>query len=433
MRRGVHLKDKRKLGIIVLLVASLFIITQRVLTTATIEPQYNDYRSRYYFIKFLDSISKIGINLIPLYIGSMHKYFHKTNFVKKIGSFFLIYFFGIIVCNTTIFFAKSSYMNIHDFWTIFFPISQNIFVYGTSCVLGVLFIPFFSKKLDSLDNRNIILIFQVTSILFVILPTFFGKDLWAFQNGSNFVWVFYLLFVGYFIQRLAIYSKIHHKLLHLILSLVLLLSLIFVMTNISPIVHGDFSTVSRFSAPYSFFSMYYTLSLFLFLESFIQKRSNLQLHMNTIATFLINLQIITNWSLNIYIVENYYKIPLYRSGLTWIILIVTYVTVYFLTTVILTLISITMQKIPLYRRLEALLNISDYEDLTNKLKKLYTWLSIRKKIFFVALFFYVFSFIQFFLLAPRQTWQEITRSVFRILSGNQRAIILTTIFVMLFF
>lgn len=427
------LKDKNgKIGIITLIVACLFLIVQRVITSATVNPQYDAYQGRYYIYQIINATTLIGINLVPLFLGYSYQRFRIKNFINKIGSFYLIFFFGAMFCNLIVFFART-YMNSHDFWTVLFPISQNTFVFGTSCMLGVLLLRWLSATLDDLDDRKLGLLIKLSTLLFVLLPTLFSKDLWAFQNGQNIVWIFYLLVLGYAIKRLELDRKVHHTLIHLGISFSIFILLIPAMVIISKVVNGDVSSALRFSVPYSAFAMYYTFSLFLVLQKTVQNRINIQLYMKKAATLLIITQVVTNWSLNNYIIGTYYRVDLSASGFNWLKSIFLFIMFYCATTIVITIVSLLLQKIPIYKRLEQKISFTNYKELLDKLKRIVKWLHSRRKVLYVTIFFYLFTALQMFLLSPHDSLSVAVKTLIGIFAINQLAMILTTIIVMLFF
>lgn len=426
-------KNKIVIPVPTLLIASILIIIQHVLTRATVIPQFSENPSRYYLYYFLKAISIVGLNLIPLFLGYYYQVFLKKNILRKLGSFYLIFFTAAMLCNL-FFYVLRSQLNIRDFWVVFFPISQNYFTFAVSCTLGLLLISKTTERLEELTNSNIIKIMVVLSSLLVVLPTIFGKDLWGFQDGQNIIWIFYLIFLGYGINRLNISEKFRNTYLHLFLSIFILFFSIFLMTNISQLLRGNTTTAFRFCVPYTVTAMYFTLSLFFFLEKTVQKYLSIKMTLQSIATFLISTQVILNWPLVNYMINNFYKKAFPNSGSKWIIQIGLFVLIYIFSTIIVGVISLLLQRNSFYRRLEMKITFSSYEDFIKKLLTIQNWLYKRRKIIFVTVFFYLFSIVQFLLtfrdfVVPK----EVLKQLILILSKYQSTLVLTVLIIMMFF
>lgn len=425
------MKEKENnFGIVTLTVATLLIIIQCILVDATVIPQFAENPTRYYLYNFMKAISIIGLNLIPLFLGYYAHIFRKKDVLKKLGNFYLIFFTSAMICNIFIYMLREQ-LNIRDFWLVFFPISQNYFTYATSCMLGLLLIPITMKYLDSVENRKLKTWVVITSVLFLVLPTLFGKGLWSFQEGENIVWIFYLIFLGYFLQRFDISKKIQHNYFHVLFSLMLLLLSIVLMTNVSLIVRGNTSTAFRFCVPFSLVAMYFTISLFTLLENKLQKSVRLKVPGQWLATFLISMQIVTNWPLIRYVISSYYKKDFPNSGSQWLLRIFLFVLLYLLSSLCLFVISLLLQKIPFYCRLENHLSFSDEQQFMKKIDGIRRWFYSQRKIIFVATFFYFFTFIQFLLISL--DGMNVLNRIIILLTKNQATIILTVWIIMMFY
>lgn len=426
-------KKENRVGITVLAVSSVLITTQLVLLNATVVPQFSENPARYYIYYFAKAITIVGFNLIPLFLGYHSWIFRKKNILKKLGSFYLIFFTVAMSCNF-FFFALRSQINIRDLWIVFFPISQNYFTFAVSCILGLMSIPKMVVRLDELSDTNLKKTNLFLLVLFVILPTMFGKDLWGFQDGKNVMWVFFLIIFGYSINRLDFFTRNKRNFLHLILSLTILLFSIVLMTNISLSIRGNTSTSFRFCMPFSVTSLYFTTSLFLLLEKKTHKFFSIEISLQAIATFLISLQVVLYWPLVSYVVGNFYNKDFPNSGANWLIQIILFVIVYLIATIILTGISLFLQKTSIYRGLENRLTFLSVENFLEKILTIKDLLYRYKKTFFLACFFYFFSIIQFLLTyTEASSVKDVLKQLIRIFSEYQSTLVLTVIIVMTFF
>lgn len=426
-------EQKNQIGIITVLVSSILIIIQSALVNATVIPQFHENPNRYYLYYFIKAISIVGSNLLPIFMGYHAHVFHKKNILKKIGNFYLVFFVSAMLCNL-FFYILRDQINIRDFWVVFFPISQNYFTYATSCMLGLLLIPKITQGLDKLSNDSLKKIALISSVLLVVLPTIFGKDLWGNQNGENILWIIYLIFLGYIIRRLAISEKFRNIYTHFFLSIFLLFASIILMSNISFLLREDTTTAFRFCIPSSIFSMYFTTSLFVILEKRVQKFFSKKFSLQWIATFLICIQVVTNWSLVSYMIRSFYKKDFPNSGSKWLLQIGLFIGIYIFSAFFLTIVSLLLQKFSFYRRFESKLTFSSYEQFLEKIRSIYKWLYDHRKILLTTLFFYVFTTVQLLLLSiDSLNIRKILKQLVNIFISNQSTMVLTVFIIMLFF
>ncbi|EGP4766651.1 alkaline phosphatase family protein [Enterococcus faecium] len=73
------------------------------------------------------------------------------------------------------------------------------------------------------------------------------------------------------------------------------------------------------------------------------------------------------------------------------------------------------------------------EQLTQRWKKRIHWLFVHKSYFLVATFFYCFTFVQIFVLEPKEGWKETIQVALKIFTQRQAPMILTIIIIMGFF
>ncbi|MGC3124134.1 hypothetical protein ACPTJE_15745, partial [Enterococcus faecalis] len=115
-----------------------------------------------------------------LYLGYHGKKSVGTKPLAKFANFFLLYVFGTLVCNLSL---ASFSLNIRDYWTIHFPISQKIFPFATAYLLLFILSPYLYEYLDRLKNEQIKWTKSQLTFFLIALPTFFGKDIWGMASG----------------------------------------------------------------------------------------------------------------------------------------------------------------------------------------------------------------------------------------------------------
>lgn len=424
---------KNKYAMITLSVASIFMITQNVLINATVVPQLTDNPLRYYLYYFAKAISIVGLNLIPLSLGYYSSVIQKRNIIKKLGNFYLVYFTIAMICNL-FFFVLRSQMNIRDLWIVLFPISQNYFTFSVSCMLGLLLIPKAIDKLEKQSDFTIKQIISLLSMLFIVFPTIFSKDLWGFQDGKNVLWVLYLILLGYALKRLNSFKRFKNNYIHLFFSFTILLISIVLMSNVSQTVHGNTTTAFRFCIPFSITSMYFTISLFYQLEEKFQNFFKIRISLQSMATYMIVIQVILNLPVVNYVVGSIYKKDFPDSGKEWLFQIGLLVLIYLLTAIVLTVLSLLLQKTSTFSHFEKVLSFSSYYDFMEKLSVVYQWLYNCRKIIFVALFFYIFSICQFLFSSKDElNISNFLKQLIVIISESQYTLLLTVFIIILFF
>lgn len=428
------MKEKSlRLNYVPIIIACLFMVIQRVLQSATVVPEYGSYLSRFYLYQLMNTIVMVGVNIFPLYLGFNSEKIKEKNVFKNISRYYLMYVGTYFLVNILFYVLKNA-LNMRDYWSIFFPISQNHYGYAVSCVLALLCLPNIVRWLDTTSDQQIKSGVMLTSFLFVILPTLFNKDIWVVQGGKNSVWIFYLFFVGYALKRLALIQKVRWPFLHLVFSISLLVGSIFVMTKISMFMHGDVSTATRFCVLFSVFGMYYTLSLFATLSR--MKKLRLKVSASMIATTLISTQVAINSPVATYFVGTFYKKPYENSGAQWLKAIVIFSILWLSASILLIIINVLAQKTIVFKWLERSLRIDSLDALKNKISSVLKWLSQKRRLVFAAIFFYVFTIIQMFLISESQiniSVSDTVNSYAFILLKRQAPIVLNVLIIMLFF
>jgi phosphoglycerol transferase MdoB-like AlkP superfamily enzyme len=429
---GVFVKksETNKFEVVPIIVAILLMIVQRVLLSAISIPQYGSNSGRFYLYSAAMALVTAGLTIVPMYMGYHSQKLRPKNAFRYLSSFFLVYAVTGLA-SSFFFYLHDSIFPIRDYWIILFPISGNYFIYGVSCVLLLCSIPYLVPWLNKQTPQLLQKIAIVLTIGFVVLPTLFSKDLWGFQEGKNFVWIFYLFFVGYILKRLNWMVKIKFNFLQLCLSVGILLGLIVLMVKVSMIMRGDASTATRFSAPYSIFSMYYSVMLFVFLEKIAQKL-RLNVSGKLIAVMLIVVQTLTSWSLTNYRLSAYWKKAFPDSGVAWVANIAKYIGLYVLATIFLVVVCLLLQKIPLIKRVLAVTSFESIDDLMVKLSAVKRWIYQKRALFYTAIFFYFFTFLQLFLHLKTDGWRENLNIALTIFLQKQSIILLTVMIVMAF-
>ncbi|MBO0423157.1 sulfatase-like hydrolase/transferase [Enterococcus plantarum] len=428
------MKEKSlRLNYIPIIVACLFMVIQRVLQSATVVPEYGSYASRFYIYQTINTIVMVGVNIFPIYLGFNSSKMKDKKVLKNISSYYLMYVATSLLVNIFFYVTKKS-LNVKDYWSIFFPISQNHYSYAVSCVLALLCLPKIVRWWDDNSDQQIKSGLLLTSSMFVLLPTLFSKDIWSAQGGKNVVWIFYLLFVGYALKRLNLVQKVRLPILHLLFSGVLLISSIFVMTKISMFMRGDASTALRFCVPFSVLGMYYTLSLFATLQS--RKRLKLNVPVSIIATTLISTQVAINSPVATYFIGTFYRKPYEKSGALWFKAIILSSVLWLGAAVLCTIINFLFQKTPVFKWLEKLVRVESVDEVKNKVLAVSKWLSQKRRLVLTAAFFYGFTIVQMFLISESKIKVSVADTVNSyafILLKRQAPIVLNVLIIMMFF
>ncbi|PWS24936.1 phosphoglycerol transferase [Enterococcus faecium] len=92
-----------------------------------------------------------------------------------------------------------------------------------------------------------------------------------------------------------------------------------------------------------------------------------------------------------------------------------------------------IQKIRFIHRFIEYFTFDSIEQLTQRWKKRIHWLFVHKSYFLVAAFFYCFTFVQIFVLEPKEGWKETIQVALKIFTQRQAPMILTIIIIMGFF
>ena len=153
--------ESKKYPIVTPIMACIFIIVQRVLFSGTAIPQYDQNGTRFYLYSVALGLVAVGGNLLALYMGYHGKKSVGTKPLAKFANFYLLYVFGTLVLNLSL---ASFSLNIRDYWTILFPISQNIFIK-----------PLFIRVFRSVKERTNQMDHVTTNILFNRFTNFFWK------------------------------------------------------------------------------------------------------------------------------------------------------------------------------------------------------------------------------------------------------------------
>ncbi|MGX7126147.1 hypothetical protein [Enterococcus viikkiensis] len=401
-------------------VTGLLLIMQRTLISATIIPEYNSGNNRYYIYQFLSIIAMIGVNLLPLYIGFYSREISLKKPISKLSRYYFIYLILIFLSNI-LFLIKDAKLNIRDYWVPFFPISQNIFPYAVSTIVALLVVPYLVKYLQKLSDIQLKVGVSLISIFAVVLPTLFENDIWGSKEGTGVFWSIYLISMGYVFKRFEIIPRIKFKLLHLFSSTLILFVLVIIMVQVSEYLHGDLSTATRFSTPVSIFGMYLTISMFACLESNkIHKLIPLKITSNTLITFWISVQVITNWILTIYMINSYYRRDFPNDSRMWLFWIVIIMGGYLLAAVLFSVIGISIQRLSLYRRIYKKFEISSIQDILDKANCISRWIKRNKRLFYVSIFFYFFTILQMIFISDLGNQTKIIKAILNVLTVASR-------------
>lgn len=384
--------NQNKLPALAVIVTAMFFIIERVLLTATTAPSYAEAPRRYFLFAAMKVLVAVAVNLLPLWLGYHWHLFKNRNPLARMAKYWLIYVLSMLF-TFVFFFLLRGTLTFRDLWIIFFPISQNYFGFAVSFVLVALLSPYLFHQLEKLELVRMKQILVVTTILAVILPTIFSKDLWGFLAGKGILWQLYLVVVGFGLNRLKLLQKIRLLFPKLIGSMIVVVSLIFIMTQVSRSIRGDASTAERFSVPYSLFAMSYSLYLFAFIER-IQEKINLKMSSSFLATYLISLVVITNNGLVTWSVSEYYRLPLDPSLKKWLLGIVIAFCVFFIVIAFWSIVINAVSHINLFKRLENRLKVESYQGLFERGQQFLNWLKSKKRVIWLGIFYYVLVVIQ---------------------------------------
>ncbi|MBO1300412.1 sulfatase-like hydrolase/transferase [Enterococcus sp. DIV2359] len=407
------------------------IILQRVLNSAITIPAYSVNPGRFYLYSFLQATVVIGTNLIPLYLGYHYKKIAQLKVYHYLSRFSFIYILSALVVNI-FFYIQSNVLNLRDYWLLFTPISQNYFTYAVSCILLFISIPYVIRFLEKLPSPTVKRFLLFSTLLVIGSSTLFNKDPFALQNGNNIIWIFYLFLLGYWLKKWNWDDKIRFKIPQAFIALLFLVGTILFMVQISLIVRGNADTATRFITPHSLFTMYYTVMSFLSFE-LMSEKLKLKTSGTFLATLLIVTQIICNWPLLSYRVSVFMKREFPNSGRAWLLNLGQFFGYYLLAVSLLCIVLFYLQKIRFVQRLIELFAFDSLDGLAAKCHGVKNWIVSHKSYFFVALFFYLFTFTQIFLLEQRETWKQSIKVALEIFTQRQAPMVLTVLIIMGFF
>lgn len=423
-------KKSNKYNLLIVLVAVVLMVLNRVMASS-IMPEYGSNELRYLAYQLLVALSILGFNLIPLYLGYYESSFRKGRFTSGIGKYLLYYVIAILIFNALLV-TRSVDLIWRNFWGILFPISSNIFAYGASVVLIMLIAPYMFEYLNKQKNFIVRRISIISTILLVVMPTIFSKDLWFFNSGNNPIWLLYLMLLGYVIKRFDWVSKTYFKFIHLIISAVIYFGLTWLMEQISYMIRANVDTMSRFNVPNSIFAMYLTLSIFIFSLAISKK---IKVSSNIIAALLISTQVAINWEPNVTLIEKYLTGFTIDSTKQWLMELTKGGVIILVASVVIALLLVLLSIVPWFKKFANYLSFSSFDEFMTKLRGIGKWIISRKKIFYSALFFYLVTIVQMFSVSPAKikvgvsTWQP---AILFIPFNRQAAIVLNTVIVMAF-
>lgn len=421
-------KKKNKYSVLTIVFATLFMIMNHVLTSITVIPEYAQNPKRFYIYNILLGLTAIGGNLLALYLGYHSEELKDKKPLQTLPGFYLIY----VVLTFTINIVCKSF-NLSDYWKIFFPISQNMFGFAVSFMLVFLLSPIAVTNLNRFSSSQIKNMFILFSILFVICPTLFGKDIFGFSEGKGVLWIAYLFLVGYVIQRYEIVGKYRNVIMKTVISGFFICFLMIMMTQISLYVNDNVSTANRFSTPRSMFSVFFSINMFIFLTSLNSKYPSLKIDFKKIASCLIIVQILTNWPPVSSFVSTKITDSYYASSLKWSKNTIFIFSIYLLLCISFSIIIILLQKNSFFRRISSKNELLEWSQLIQLLTNCKNWIYIRRKIIYTVAFFYCLTGIQMLILSESKNLHEILRRTVIIFTLRQPQLVLNTIIVMIFF
>ncbi|APX72446.1 LTA synthase family protein [Companilactobacillus allii] len=420
-------RTSKKFNFIIVLITAVLMILQRAMTSSTM-PDYSSNELRYLAYQLLTSVSILGLNLLPMYFGYYSSRFKKGKFTQSIGKYILYYVISILAMDA-ILLIRSTELTWRNFWAILFPMSTNIFAYGSALVLVMLLIPYLFTYMEAKNDVFIRRLLMATTFLFVIVPTLFGHDVWLLNSGSNPVWLLYLVIVGYAIQRFD-FMKVRFKLLHLIVSAGIYFGLTWLMEQISYMINENTEAMTRFDVPNSIFAMYLTFFLFVFGMAIFKR---FKTSASVIGAFLISVQVVINWEPNITLIEKYLTGFTISSTKQWLLVLLKDSILMFVAAMVMAIALILLSKIPVFKKIASSLSFSNSTEFMLKLRNIGKWVGSHKKIFYSALFFYVVTIVQMLSVSPAKlkvgvsTWHP---SILYILFSRQAAIVINMLFAM---
>ncbi len=178
--------------------------------------------------------------------------------------------------------------------------------------------------------------------------------------------------------------------------------------------------------------MYYSISLFIFLENVNKRFSLLRLNFNVLSTSLLVVQILLNWPIVTRLVSEKFVQTEVKSGTVWAKQIIYLTIAYLIVALLSSCVVLLLQKIPLYRKIEQNLRVENFSQLKLKLSKLWNWVCAYRRLFYSALFFYLFTIMQMLLIADYGSKDAALRSIFTVVINRQAPVFLNVIVIMTF-
>lgn len=422
----------KRININLVVISSLFFILQRVLLSVTKAPAYTTDPERYLVYHALLLIVSAGMNLIPLYIGFHWADWKKKNPLKYLGKFFFVYLWVILIGIVTIFWLTRA-IDIRDIWRTLFPISENYFPYAVSVVLSVLVGAYLFRHLDQQSDAVVKKLLAVTSILFVVLPTLFGKDIFLYNSGKSLIWVMFVTLIGYMIQRFRDQIKIKQPFILLVASVLILILLMFIMIEVSDILWANTSTANRFSTPYSIFGFAYSLLLFYWIETRLNRVVKLNVTFKTFANIAIATQLLVNHSMVVYYMTTNFMVDFPNANKKWLLHIGYLSLIYVMALILIVVILSLVQRFAFYDRWEKAFLFSTLEELWAKFTRFGAFLKRNRRYVLVFASFYLMTFAQLVLLHNGTGLARTIHKILLVLTSFESTMILTAIIMYAFF
>lgn len=415
MKRMTKMNDSMKknssmtLPALVPLIAGLFFIVERVLVSGTTAPAYSDSPKRYLLFTAMKFLTTAGVSLLPLWLGYYGKRYNAKQALSKLAEFWLFYVFAM-VGTFVFFFILRDTLTIRDLWVILFPISQNYFTFSVSFVAAFLVTPLLVQGLERLSSKQILRLLAVLTVVFVLSPTIFSKDIWSFNSGKSLLWQLFLVVVGYSCKRFGILEKIRWPFVQTMMAVIFAVLSVIIMAQVSLLLRGNTDTAERFMVPYSLFGMYYSFTMFVMIEK-IQRKIKLVLSSRLLAILLIVIQVVCNNGLVSWSVSEYYRRPLTSSVYQWITGIGIFLLIYLAGVLALSVLIAIAARLRIFKKIAAKLTFSSVDQLFSKLVKLKGWVIKNKRLWLTIGFFYGLVVLQMYFIT--KVTSSIPETVFK--------------------
>ncbi|MGR3742446.1 LTA synthase family protein [Companilactobacillus sp. DQM5] len=404
---------RKKIPSLPLIIAGILLILNQLLNIPSItKTDHSDY----IIYTIIKGISILGMNLIPLYLGFNYIYFKKT--IHKVSKYIIIYFSVALLTNIVNFFLCEN-NTLKYFWTTLFPISQNSYPYGLSIILIFISMPIIINFLQKISNHQLKQILLISTYLFVIAPTLFGKDIWSIQAGGMILFNTYLVLLGYSINRLK-FINTNLILTKSFISISVYSLSTFLMFLISKNTHNDLSTINRFNVSNSFFAVYASIYLFILLNK------KLKLSSDFTSNFLIISTLITMLPSNINQINNIFSEN--SNDNIWLLCFRIFLTLIIIS-LILTTIFTWLEHTALFTSINQKLQFNSIDDFFINVSKFKQILLKNKRLLIVMASFYVITLIQMGLVALAANHG----TIFELFLNYQAAIFLSTFILTAFF